>query len=174
MNRTLLYQCDTVAMLWMTCCVLCSILVFFFFFQFCCNCCVFVLRAVYREADIYLMDDPLSAVDSKVGRHLFDKCSIHFFLCLFHHHILMYAIRWLLILWVMRITQFCFKSCVFNVTCFRLPCTNQILLKVKCNENSRTRQKLLWASWKTLENRNIWDGNHIHIQWVFLQLSQGM
>ena len=31
-------------------------------------------RAVYREADIYLLDDPLSAVDSHVGRHLFDKC----------------------------------------------------------------------------------------------------
>jgi ATP-binding cassette subfamily C (CFTR/MRP) protein 4 len=31
-------------------------------------------RAIYREADIYLLDDPLSAVDSHVGRHLFDKC----------------------------------------------------------------------------------------------------
>ncbi|XP_059225376.1 probable multidrug resistance-associated protein lethal(2)03659 [Stomoxys calcitrans] len=31
-------------------------------------------RAVYRQADIYLLDDPLSAVDTHVGRHLFDKC----------------------------------------------------------------------------------------------------
>ncbi|XP_045472555.1 ATP-binding cassette sub-family C member 4-like [Harmonia axyridis] len=31
-------------------------------------------RAVYKDSDIYLLDDPLSAVDTKVGRHLFDKC----------------------------------------------------------------------------------------------------
>ncbi|XP_049948143.1 ATP-binding cassette sub-family C member 4-like [Schistocerca serialis cubense] len=31
-------------------------------------------RAVYREADIYLLDDPLSAVDTHVGKHLFDEC----------------------------------------------------------------------------------------------------
>ncbi|KAJ3256052.1 hypothetical protein HK103_005735 [Boothiomyces macroporosus] len=31
-------------------------------------------RAVYSNADIYLLDDPLSAVDTKVGRHLFEKC----------------------------------------------------------------------------------------------------
>ncbi|XP_066999504.1 ATP-binding cassette sub-family C member 4 [Anabrus simplex] len=31
-------------------------------------------RAVYRNADIYLMDDPLSAVDTHVGKHLFDEC----------------------------------------------------------------------------------------------------
>ena len=30
-------------------------------------------RAVYSDADIYLMDDPLSAVDANVGRHLFEK-----------------------------------------------------------------------------------------------------
>ena len=30
-------------------------------------------RALYIDADIYLMDDPLSAVDTHVGRHLFDK-----------------------------------------------------------------------------------------------------
>lgn len=31
-------------------------------------------RAVYADADIYLLDDPLSAVDAEVGRHLFEKC----------------------------------------------------------------------------------------------------
>lgn len=31
-------------------------------------------RAVYRQADIYLLDDPLSAVDTHVGKHLFEKC----------------------------------------------------------------------------------------------------
>jgi len=30
-------------------------------------------RCLYVDADIYLMDDPLSAVDTHVGRHLFDK-----------------------------------------------------------------------------------------------------
>ena len=31
-------------------------------------------RAVYSDADIYLLDDPLSAVDTKVGRRLFEGC----------------------------------------------------------------------------------------------------
>lgn len=31
-------------------------------------------RAVYRDAELYLFDDPLSAVDTHVGRHLFDEC----------------------------------------------------------------------------------------------------
>ena len=31
-------------------------------------------RAVYTEADIYLLDDTLSAVDSKVGQHIFQNC----------------------------------------------------------------------------------------------------
>nr|CAD7424074.1 unnamed protein product [Timema monikensis] len=31
-------------------------------------------RAVYNDADVYLLDDPLSAVDTHVGKHLFDEC----------------------------------------------------------------------------------------------------
>ncbi|CAF1384435.1 unnamed protein product [Rotaria sordida] len=30
-------------------------------------------RALYRDADIYLLDDPLSAVDAKVSKHLFEQ-----------------------------------------------------------------------------------------------------
>ncbi|XP_049950536.1 ATP-binding cassette sub-family C member 4-like isoform X1 [Schistocerca serialis cubense] len=35
---------------------------------------VSLARAVYRDADIYLLDDPLSAVDTHVGKHLLDEC----------------------------------------------------------------------------------------------------
>ena len=31
-------------------------------------------RAVYAEADLYIMDDPLSAVDVHVGKHIFTNC----------------------------------------------------------------------------------------------------
>ncbi|XP_053698234.1 probable multidrug resistance-associated protein lethal(2)03659 [Sabethes cyaneus] len=31
-------------------------------------------RAVYRKSDIYLLDDPLSAVDSHVGKHIYEMC----------------------------------------------------------------------------------------------------
>ncbi|XP_047611777.1 ATP-binding cassette sub-family C member 4-like [Phacochoerus africanus] len=31
-------------------------------------------RAVYQDADIYLLDDPLSAVDAGVSKHLFEQC----------------------------------------------------------------------------------------------------
>lgn len=34
---------------------------------------VSLARAVYQNSDIYIMDDPLSAVDSHVGKHIFDK-----------------------------------------------------------------------------------------------------
>ena len=30
-------------------------------------------RAVYRDADIYFLDDPFSAVDAAVGKHIFDE-----------------------------------------------------------------------------------------------------
>ena len=30
-------------------------------------------RAVYRDSEIILLDDPLSAVDAAVSRHLFDQ-----------------------------------------------------------------------------------------------------
>ncbi|XP_040014052.1 multidrug resistance-associated protein 1-like [Xiphias gladius] len=30
-------------------------------------------RAVYRKSDVYLLDDPLSAVDAQVGQHIFDR-----------------------------------------------------------------------------------------------------
>ncbi|XP_055302412.1 probable multidrug resistance-associated protein lethal(2)03659 [Sitodiplosis mosellana] len=31
-------------------------------------------RAIYRRADIYLLDDPLSAVDTAVGKYIFNNC----------------------------------------------------------------------------------------------------
>uniref|UniRef100_A0A1Y1M1I2 Uncharacterized protein n=2 Tax=Photinus pyralis TaxID=7054 RepID=A0A1Y1M1I2_PHOPY len=37
-------------------------------------------RAVYRKADIYLLDDPLSAVDTHVGKQIFKKCIQEFLL----------------------------------------------------------------------------------------------
>lgn len=34
---------------------------------------VSLARAVYCNADVYLLDDPLSAVDAHVGKHIFEK-----------------------------------------------------------------------------------------------------
>lgn len=34
---------------------------------------VSLARAVYNDADIYYLDDPLSAVDSHVGKHIFEN-----------------------------------------------------------------------------------------------------
>lgn len=31
-------------------------------------------RSIYNDADIYLLDDPLSAVDTHVAKHIFQKC----------------------------------------------------------------------------------------------------
>ena len=39
---------------------------------------VSLARALYMDADIYLLDDPLSAVDSAVGRHIFEKLVVFF------------------------------------------------------------------------------------------------
>lgn len=35
---------------------------------------VSIARSVYANADIYILDDPLSAVDAHVGKHLFHHC----------------------------------------------------------------------------------------------------
>jgi len=35
---------------------------------------VSLARAIYADADLYLLDDPLSAVDFKVGQHIFKSC----------------------------------------------------------------------------------------------------
>ena len=38
---------------------------------------VSLARAVYSDADIFLLDDPLSAVDAAVARHIFNKYNAH-------------------------------------------------------------------------------------------------
>ncbi|KAJ7319899.1 hypothetical protein JRQ81_019410, partial [Phrynocephalus forsythii] len=50
-------------------------------------------RAVYQDADVYLLDDPLSAVDAEVSRHLFEKCicqALHKKTCILVTHQLQY------------------------------------------------------------------------------------
>lgn len=50
-------------------------------------------RCVYKKADIYLLDDPLSAVDANVGRQLYDECIkkfLHDKICILSTHQLQY------------------------------------------------------------------------------------
>ncbi|RZC40224.1 multidrug resistance-associated protein, partial [Asbolus verrucosus] len=50
-------------------------------------------RCLYKEADIYLLDDPLSAVDSRVGNHLYENCIKNFLkhkICILITHQLQY------------------------------------------------------------------------------------
>lgn len=50
-------------------------------------------RCVYKEADIYLLDDPLSAVDANVGKQLYDQCVKQFLkekICILSTHQLQY------------------------------------------------------------------------------------
>lgn len=50
-------------------------------------------RAVYKRADIYLLDDPLSAVDTHVGKHIFQECIQRFLrdkICVLVTHQLQY------------------------------------------------------------------------------------
>lgn len=62
-------------------------------------------RACYSDADVFLFDDPLSAVDSHVGKHIFNKVT-----CLKnlrnHSHVDRVMLRFLL--------QYC---CIFNIRC---------------------------------------------------------
>lgn len=53
-------------------------------------------RAIYKQADIYLLDDPLSAVDVNVGKHLFEQCIqgyLHDKICVLVTHQLQYLQR---------------------------------------------------------------------------------
>lgn len=50
-------------------------------------------RAIYKQADIYLLDDPLTAVDSHVGKHIFEQCIRDFLsdrICILVTHQLQY------------------------------------------------------------------------------------
>jgi ATP-binding cassette subfamily C (CFTR/MRP) protein 1 len=37
-----------------------------------------IARAIYSGGDVYMFDDPLSAVDSHVGEHIFEQCMIRY------------------------------------------------------------------------------------------------
>ena len=53
-------------------------------------------RCLYVEADIYLLDDPLSAVDTHVGHHIFEKAIKKFLagkICILVTHQLQYLER---------------------------------------------------------------------------------
>lgn len=53
-------------------------------------------RAVYKRADIYLLDDPLSAVDAHVGKHIYQECIQQFLngkICVLVTHQLQYLLN---------------------------------------------------------------------------------
>lgn len=53
-------------------------------------------RAIYKQADIYLLDDPLSAVDTHVGKDIYEKCIEEFLankICVLVTHQLQYLRR---------------------------------------------------------------------------------
>ncbi|KAJ8683794.1 hypothetical protein QAD02_019586 [Eretmocerus hayati] len=55
---------------------------------------IHLARAVYRDADVYLLDDPFSAVDTQIGKHLFNDCIKNFLkdkTCIFITHQLQYV-----------------------------------------------------------------------------------
>ncbi|XP_062563883.1 ATP-binding cassette sub-family C member 4-like [Armigeres subalbatus] len=50
-------------------------------------------RAIYKKSDIYILDDPLSAVDSHVGKHIYEMCIREFLadkVCILVTHQLQY------------------------------------------------------------------------------------
>lgn len=50
-------------------------------------------RAIYKKSDIYILDDPLSAVDTHVGKHIFEMCIREFLgdkVCILVTHQLQY------------------------------------------------------------------------------------
>ena len=50
-----------------------------------------IARALYQDADIYIFDDPFSAVDAHTGTHLFNvstTCSSFLFICIYKFMIL--------------------------------------------------------------------------------------
>lgn len=50
-----------------------------------------IARAIYFDADLVLMDDPLSAVDAHVGRHIFDNVSQNFLFCSSEKLLILYS-----------------------------------------------------------------------------------
>ena len=50
-----------------------------------------IARALYQNADIYLFDDPFSAVDAHTGSHLFNVIVVSFSFHSYHHHLCAYC-----------------------------------------------------------------------------------
>ena len=76
-------------------------------------------RAVYRKADIYLLDDPLSAVDAAVGKQIFYKCvaTVYiaiYFLLLFCSVLFFFFFFWSISLYPSVGLFFCFFFVFFN------------------------------------------------------------